>query len=175
MNLLVPLDPIISSRKSGFPCTTMSIKEAKMDTNFGLKFVHNSTQQLHISWYCLELAHTVFNSDICINRGNIGIHLHAKVHFKTLGIKENTPSRVMRGGRSLAGIRRRIPMPDASKWSPDSHHLTNRCYPFIPYFFCFFEEEMKFVGQHFYYVIHHAVPRGGGSRSFLCDTLSSTV
>ena len=27
----------------------------------------------------------------------------------------------------------------------------------------------------FYYVIHHAVPRGGGSRSFLRDTLSSTV
>ena len=25
-----------------------------------------------------------------------------------------------------------------------------------------------------YYVIHHAVPRGGGSRSFLRDTLSST-
>ena len=26
-----------------------------------------------------------------------------------------------------------------------------------------------------YYVIHHAVPRGGGSRSLLRDTLSSAV
>ena len=26
-----------------------------------------------------------------------------------------------------------------------------------------------------YYVIHHAVPRDGGSHSFLRDTLSSTV
>ena len=26
-----------------------------------------------------------------------------------------------------------------------------------------------------YYVIHHAVPRGGGSHSFLRDTLSSTL
>ena len=34
---------------------------------------------------------------------------------------------------------------------------------------------MKFLGQHFNYVIHHAVPRGDGSRSFLRDTLSSTV
>ena len=146
MNLLVPLDPIMFSRTSGFPCTTMSINEAKMDTNFGLKFVHNSTQQLHNSWYCLELAHTVFNYDICINRGNIGIHLHAKVYFKILGIKENTPSWVMRGGRSLAGIRRRIPTP-----------------------------VVKFLGQNFYYVIHHAVTHGGGSRSFLHDTLSSTI
>ena len=59
---------------------------------------------------------------------------------------------------------------DASKWSLDSHHPTNRCFPFIPYFF-FEEEEVKFLGQHFYYVIYHAVPRGRGSRSFLRDTL----
>ena len=39
-------------------------------------------------------------------------------------IKKNTPSPVVRGGRSLAGIRRRITTPDASKWSPDSHHPT---------------------------------------------------
>ena len=82
MNLLVPLDPIMSSRKSGFSCTTRSTKEAKMATNFGLKFVHNSIQQIRKSWYYLELAHTVFNSDICINSGNIGIHLHVRVHFK---------------------------------------------------------------------------------------------
>ena len=31
---------------------------------------------------------------------------------------------MVRGGRSLAGIRRRDPTPDASKWSPDSHHPT---------------------------------------------------
>ena len=89
-------------------------------------------------------------------------------------VKENTH---LSGGarrRSLAGIRRRMPMPDASKWSPDSHHPTSVCFPFIPYFFCFFEEqEVKFLGQHFYYMIHHGVPCGGGSRSFLCDTLSS--
>ena len=48
-------------------------------------------------------------------------------------IKENTPSRVVRGGRSLSGIRRRIPTPDASKWSPDSHHPTSGCFPLIPY------------------------------------------
>ena len=55
-------------------------------------------------------------------------------------MKENTPSRVVRGGRSLAGTRRRnptpkaeVPTPDASKWSPDSHHPTSGCFPFIPY------------------------------------------
>ena len=47
-------------------------------------------------------------------------------------LKENTPSRVLWGGRSLAGIRRRIPTPDASKWSPDLHHPTIGCFPFIP-------------------------------------------
>ena len=41
-----------------------------------------------------------------------------------LTLKEFTLSRVVRGGISLAGIRRRIPTPDASKWSPDSHHPT---------------------------------------------------
>ena len=30
----------------------------------------------------------------------------------------------MRVGRSVAGIRRRNPSPDASKWSPSSHHPT---------------------------------------------------
>ena len=48
-------------------------------------------------------------------------------------LKENIPSRVVRVGRSFAGIRRRIPTPDASKWSPDSHHQTSGCFPFIPY------------------------------------------
>ena len=48
-------------------------------------------------------------------------------------LKENTQSRVVQGGRSLAGIRRRILTPDASKWSPDSHHPTSGCFPFIPY------------------------------------------
>ena len=48
-------------------------------------------------------------------------------------LKENTPSRVVRGGRSLAGIRRRIPTPVASKWSPDSYHPTSGCFPFILY------------------------------------------
>ena len=43
-------------------------------------------------------------------------------------LKENTPSRVVRGERSFAGIRRRIPTPDASKWSPDSHHPTSGCF-----------------------------------------------
>ena len=56
-------------------------------------------------------------------------------------LKENTPSRVVRGGRSLAGIRRRIPTPGASKWSPDSHYPTSGCFAFTPYLFCFFEEE----------------------------------
>ena len=32
--------------------------------------------------------------------------------------------RVVRVGRSLAGFRRRNPPPDASKWSPSSHHPT---------------------------------------------------
>ena len=46
----------------------------------------------------------------------------------------------------------------------------------LPYFFCLFEEEeMKSLGKQFYYVIHHAVPCGGGSRSFLRDILSRTV
>ena len=91
MNLLVPLDPIISSRKSGFPCTTMSIKEAKMDSNFGLKFVHNSTRKLHNSWYCLELAHTVFNYDICINRGNIAITSPCQGSLQNIGHKGKHP------------------------------------------------------------------------------------
>ena len=79
--------------------------------------------------------------------------------------QRKTPARrVVRGGRSLAGIRRRIPTPDASKWSPDSHNPTSGYFPFIPYFFYFFEEEeVHFLGQHFYYVIRHAVPRGRGS------------
>ena len=89
-------------------------------------------------------------------------------------LKENTPSRVVRGERSRQ--RRRIPISDASKWFPDSQHPTSGCFPFVPYFFCFFKgEEMTFLGQHFYYVIHHAVPRGDGSRSFLRDSLSSEV
>ena len=51
-----------------------------------------------------------------------------------------------------------------------------RVFSFFTVLLCFFEEEeVKFLGQHFYYAIHYAVPRGGGSRSFLRDTLSSTV
>ena len=42
-----------------------------------------------------------------------------------LTLKENTPSWVVEGGRSLAGIRRRIPTTDASKWSLDLHQQTS--------------------------------------------------
>ena len=49
--------------------------------------------------------------------GPFGTNFGGELNRKS--IKENTPSRVVRWGRSLAGVRRRIPTPDASKWSPE--------------------------------------------------------
>ena len=80
-------------------------------------------------------------SDEMCSQGSIRRPLTLAGRRRSAKIKENTPSR--------------NPPPDASEWSPDWHHPTSGCFPFIPYFFWFFEEEeVKFLGQHFYYVIH---------------------